>query len=123
MRVDLGGNNGCWIWRRRMRKLASFNFIFLSFSQSLLMEITEIPYSRNRQEWFDWLKENHQIKKKIWLQKYIKFSGKPSIAYDDLVECCLCFGWIDSVVKKNCPEGNVQRITPRRKRKTLPSPP
>lgn len=82
------------------------------------MEITEIFYPRNRQEWFDWLKENHQTKKEIWVQKYLKVTGKPSIAYDDLVEGCLCFGWIDSTVKKNCLEGNVQRITPRRKKKT-----
>ena len=83
------------------------------------MEITEIFYPRNRPEWFDWLKENHQTKKEIWVQKYLKASGKPSIGYDDMVECCLCFGWIDGVVKKNCPDGNVQRITPRRKKKTF----
>lgn len=83
------------------------------------MEITTIFYPQNRREWYDWLKENHDKKSEIWVQKYLKATGKPSIAYDDLVEGCLCFGWIDSVVKKNCPEGNVQRITPRRKKKTF----
>lgn len=83
------------------------------------MEITEIFYPKNRKEWYNWLKENHDTKTEIWIQKYIKASGKASIAYDDLVEVCLCFGWIDSVVKKNCPEGSVQRITPRRKKKTF----
>jgi len=83
------------------------------------MEITEIFYPQNRQEWYDWLQENHDKKTEIWVQKYLKATGKPSIAYDDLVEGCLCFGWIDSVVKKNCPEGNVQRTTPRRKKKTF----
>ncbi|MEM6698207.1 MAG: YdeI/OmpD-associated family protein, partial [Bacteroidota bacterium] len=83
------------------------------------MQITEIFYPKNRKEWYDWLKENHNKKSEICVQKYLKATGKPSIAYDDLVEGCLCFGWIDSVVKKNCPEGNVQRITPRRKKKTF----
>ncbi|MEM8525779.1 MAG: hypothetical protein AAGG68_14150 [Bacteroidota bacterium] len=83
------------------------------------MQITEIFHPKNRQEWYNWLKENHQQKTEIWIQKYIKASGKPSINYDDLVEVCLCFGWIDSVAKKNCPEGSVQRITPRRKKKTF----
>jgi len=83
------------------------------------MQITEIFYPKNRQEWYDWLRENHNSKSEIWVQKYIKTSGKPSIAYDDLVEGCLCFGWIDSIVKKNCPDGNVQRITPRRKQRTF----
>ncbi|MEM9888884.1 MAG: YdeI/OmpD-associated family protein [Bacteroidota bacterium] len=83
------------------------------------MEITTIFYPRNRQEWYDWLKENHTKEKEIWLQRFVKASGKPCISYDDLVEVCLCFGWIDGVVKKNCPDGNVQRITPRRKKKTF----
>lgn len=83
------------------------------------MEITDIFYPRNRQEWYNWLKANHRTASEIWLQRYVKASGKPSITYDDLVEACLCFGWIDSVVKKNCSDGNVQRITPRRKKKTF----
>lgn len=83
------------------------------------MEITTVFYPPARQDWYNWLQANHQIEKEIWLQRYVKASGKPSISYDDLVEVCLCFGWIDGVVKKNCPEGNVQRITPRRKKKTF----
>ena len=41
------------------------------------------------------------------------------MAYDDLVEECLCFGWIDGVVKKYDEESRVQRITPRRKKSYL----
>lgn len=83
------------------------------------MEITAIFYPPTRKDWYDWLQANHQTKKEIWLQRFVKASGKPSISYDDLVEVCLCFGWIDGIVKKNCPDGNVQRITPRRKKKTF----
>ena len=46
-------------------------------------------------------------------------AGKPCITYDELVEECLCFGWIDRVVKKLDEASNVQRITPRRKKKTF----
>ena len=83
------------------------------------MEITEVFYPQNRQEWRNWLEENYEVKLEIWVQKYRKATGRPSIAYDDLVEECLCFGWIDGVVKKNCEEGSVQRITPRRKKSFL----
>ncbi|MEM7656406.1 MAG: YdeI/OmpD-associated family protein [Bacteroidota bacterium] len=83
------------------------------------MEIGEIFYPINRQEWRDWLEANHTTKTEIWLQRFVKASGKPCINYDELVEECLCFGWIDGVVKKNVPDGNVQRITPRRKKKTF----
>ena len=62
---------------------------------------------------------NHQTKSEIWLQRYKKASGKPCITYDELVEECLCFGWIDGIVKKYDEESNVQRITPRRKKSFL----
>lgn len=39
--------------------------------------------------------------------------------YDDLVEECLCFGWIDGLVKNYDDESNVQRITPRKQRTFL----
>ena len=40
--------------------------------------------------------------------------GKPSLPYNDAVEEALCFGWIDSTVKKIDAERNAQRYTPRR---------
>lgn len=83
------------------------------------IEITEIFYPQARDEWRYWLETYHQEKKEIWLQRYVKASGKPCLTYDELVEECLCFGWIDGVVKKNLPDGNVQRITPRRKKTFL----
>lgn len=36
-----------------------------------------------------------------------------------MVEECLCFGWIDGIVKKYDSESRVQRITPRRKKSFL----
>lgn len=83
------------------------------------MEITEVFYPQVRQEWRDWLSRYHQEKEVIWLRRFRKATGKPCINYDELVEECLCFGWIDGVVKKYEAESNVQRITPRRKRSFL----
>lgn len=83
------------------------------------MEITEVFYPIHRREWRNWLEENHQTSQEIWVQRYRKASGKPCISYDDLVEECLCFGWIDGIVKKYDTESNVQRITPRRKKSFL----
>lgn len=82
-------------------------------------EITEIFYPKARCNWRNWLETNHLSKIEIWLRRFKKASGKPCITYDDLVEECLCFGWIDGVVKKLDDESNVQRITPRRKKKTF----
>lgn len=83
------------------------------------MEITEVFYPKVRAEWRQWLIENHTTKTEIWLRRFKKATGKPCINYDELVEECLCFGWIDGVVKKLDEESNVQRITPRRKKKTF----
>lgn len=83
------------------------------------VEITEIFYPKVRLEWRDWLEANHTTQTEIWLRRFKKATGKPCITYDELVEECLCFGWIDSVVKKLDAGSNVQRITPRRKKKTF----
>ena len=40
----------------------------------------------------------------------------PAIAYIDVVEEALCFGWIDSMLKR-LPDGRLaQRLSPRRKK-------
>jgi uncharacterized protein YdeI (YjbR/CyaY-like superfamily) len=85
----------------------------------MALEITEIFYPPTRPHWRSWLEMHHKSKPEVWLQRFIKASGKPSISYDDLVEECLCFGWIDGVVKKLDADSNVQRITPRRKKSFL----
>ncbi|MEM1124579.1 MAG: hypothetical protein AAGJ18_29340, partial [Bacteroidota bacterium] len=82
-------------------------------------EITEIFYPQSRADWRNWLQKNHDKKEVIWLQLFKKATGKYSIPYDDLVEECLCFGWIDGVVKKFEEPSRVQRITPRRKKSFL----
>ncbi len=83
------------------------------------MEIGEVFYPRLRSEWRTWLETHHMAKTEIWLRTFSKATGQPSISYDDLVEECLCFGWIDGVVKKYDEDSRVQRITPRREKSFL----
>lgn len=71
-------------------------------------------YITNRKEWRKWLKENHKTTYAIWLIYYKKHTGKPRIPYDDAVEEALCFGWIDSIVKRIDDEKFMQRFTPRK---------
>lgn len=82
-------------------------------------EITEVFYPQNRAEWRDWLQTHHRTKTEVWLRTFRKATGMPSLPYDDLVEECLCFGWIDGVVKKDDEHSTVQRITPRKKKSFL----
>jgi uncharacterized protein YdeI (YjbR/CyaY-like superfamily) len=79
-----------------------------------VVDIGRTLYVVERDAWRAWLAENHRSQPEIWLVFYRKASGKPSLPYGDAVEEALCFGWIDSVVKKHGPESRAQRFTPRR---------
>ncbi len=72
-------------------------------------------YITNRNDWREWLKKNHKTKKEIWLIYYKKHTGKARIPYDDAVEEALCYGWIDTTVKRIDDETYMQKFTPRNK--------
>lgn len=78
------------------------------------MKITGKLHVTNRDDWRAWLRKNYDTKKEVWLIYYKRHTGKPRIPYDDAVEEALCFGWIDSLVKKIDDEKFVQKFTPRK---------
>lgn len=78
------------------------------------MNITKTLYVTDREDWRAWLEEHYRTEREIWLIFYRKESGKPRISYNDAVEEALCFGWIDSIVKKMDEERFAQRFSPRR---------
>lgn len=69
---------------------------------------------KGRSEWRTWLSANYNKETEIWLVYYKKSSGKPSIGYDESVEEALCFGWVDSIIKKIDDEKYVRKFTPRK---------
>ena len=70
-------------------------------------------YISNRAGWRRWLKNNHNKEKDIWLVYYKRHTKKLSIPYDDSVEEALCFGWIDSIIKRIDDERYARKFTPR----------
>jgi uncharacterized protein YdeI (YjbR/CyaY-like superfamily) len=66
-----------------------------------------------RAEWRAWLEKNHSTGKEVWLIYYKVGSGRPRIPYDDAVEEALCFGWIDSIIKRIDDEKFMQKFSPR----------
>ena len=80
------------------------------------MEIGETLYVVERGEWRRWLEANFESAREIWLVYPNKGSGEPRIVYNDAVEEALCFGWIDSIIKKLDPLRAVQRFSPRKPR-------
>jgi len=78
------------------------------------VEIKNTLYITNRKDWRKWLSKNHKNQKEIWLIYYRKETGKLRIPYDDAVMEALCYGWIDSTVKKIDNERFAQRFSWRR---------
>jgi uncharacterized protein YdeI (YjbR/CyaY-like superfamily) len=78
------------------------------------MPITKTLYVTNRCDWRAWLAKHHATETEIWLIFYKQHTGRPRIPYDDAVEEALCFGWIDSIVKRIDDEKFAQKFTPRR---------
>jgi len=69
-----------------------------------------------REEWRSWLEENHKKERDIWLVYYKRHTCNPRIPYDHAVEEAICFGWIDSIIKRIDENTYCQKFTPRRKK-------
>lgn len=81
------------------------------------MEITNELIIHSRKELRQWLEVNHLSEKVAWVVvNRGKYPKDDVIAYLDLVEEVLCFGWIDSTLKKKNQYETLQRITPRTKK-------
>jgi uncharacterized protein YdeI (YjbR/CyaY-like superfamily) len=72
-------------------------------------------YVSSREEWRKWLISNHKPENEIWLIYFKKHTGRPRIAYNDAVEEAICFGWIDSTIRKIDDDRYMQKFTPRNK--------
>jgi uncharacterized protein YdeI (YjbR/CyaY-like superfamily) len=69
----------------------------------------------SRVDWRAWLEAHHATSGTIWLARWKRDSGRPHLAYDDLVEEALCFGWIDSTINAYDERRNVVLVAPRKK--------
>ena len=70
-------------------------------------------YAKTRKDWRKWLKQNSKSEKSVWLIIYHKKSKVKCINLNDATEEALCFGWIDSLVKKRDAESYYRAFTPR----------
>jgi uncharacterized protein YdeI (YjbR/CyaY-like superfamily) len=75
-------------------------------------------YIYDRSEWREWLEKNHAKESVIWLIHYKKHTGKPSLAYNEAVEEALCWGWIDSLIRRLDEDRYMQKYTPRKPKST-----
>jgi uncharacterized protein YdeI (YjbR/CyaY-like superfamily) len=73
-----------------------------------------IYHPTDRAAWRAWLAANHECSRGVWVASWRKASGRQPVAYEDLVEEAICFGWIDSTVNVLDDERALQLMTPRR---------
>ena len=69
---------------------------------------------RTLEHWRDWLAKNHASKSEAWLVFHKQHTGIASIGYKDALDEALCFGWVDSLVKRLDERRYARKFTPRR---------
>lgn len=80
------------------------------------MEVTNLLDIGTRAELYQWYLDHHDSTPDFWLRVNRARDPYPGVVhYVDAVEVALCFGWIDSTMKRIDDGKPVQHFTPRRK--------
>jgi len=69
--------------------------------------------ARNREQWRRWLATHHDSESSVWLVFPRRHTGRESISYDDALDEALCFGWIDSLIRRLDDDRYARKFTPR----------
>jgi uncharacterized protein YdeI (YjbR/CyaY-like superfamily) len=69
---------------------------------------------RTRKQWRQWLARHHTSSPGVWLIRHKQHTGVASMAYEDVVREALCFGWVDSLVKRLDDDRFAIKVTPRK---------
>jgi uncharacterized protein YdeI (YjbR/CyaY-like superfamily) len=69
---------------------------------------------RTRQRWRQWLAKHHSSSAGVWLVRHKQHTGVKSMPYADVVREALCFGWVDSLVKRLDDDRFAIKVTPRK---------
>ena len=64
--------------------------------------------------WRKWLADHHDSESEVWVIFFKQHTGKPSVAYLDALDEALCYGWIDSLVKRLDEDRYARKFTPRK---------
>jgi len=74
----------------------------------------KVRFFRSRRELRTWFESHHRSAPELWVGFYKAHTGRGGAQYDDAVEEALCFGWIDTTVRRIDDERYTNRFTPRR---------
>lgn len=94
----------------------------LKFASNFAIEFDSRPFNsiamnallvKTADEWRQWLMEHHESATDVWLVFHKRHTGKTSITYDDALDEALCFGWVDSLIKRLDEDKYARKFTPR----------
>src|SRR5215510_13155501 len=69
---------------------------------------------RSPEEWRSWLARHHDSESEVWLVFHKRHTGRTSISYEDAVDQALCYGWVDSLIKRLDEARYARKFTPRK---------
>lgn len=78
------------------------------------MKDQELLYFKNAEEWRQWLHQNHSSSKGVHLIFFKVTSANESMRWEEAVQVAICYGWIDSTVRKIDDEKRKQFFSPRK---------
>jgi uncharacterized protein YdeI (YjbR/CyaY-like superfamily) len=73
-----------------------------------------VLWVRDSRKWRAWLEKNHATSPGVWLVYYKGRTGIKSILYEDSIREALCFGWVDSLIKRLDDRRYARKFTPRK---------
>ena len=77
----------------------NLNVIALRIVSRKIMKIKSITaFSRN--DFRKWLRKNHSRERKVGIVLYKRHTGRSAPTHHELIEEAICFGWIDTIIKK-----------------------
>ncbi|HJQ66333.1 MAG TPA: hypothetical protein VJ816_08150, partial [Gemmatimonadales bacterium] len=78
--------------------------------------MTELAFLdvRTRAQWRAWLAKHHTTSRGVWFVFHKVHTGVKSVPYEDFIREALCFGWIDSLLKRIDADRFALKVTPRK---------
>jgi uncharacterized protein YdeI (YjbR/CyaY-like superfamily) len=69
---------------------------------------------RTRAKWRAWLGKHHRSSRGAWVVFHKAHTSVKRLSYEDFVREALCFGWIDSLIKRLDDDRFAMKATPRK---------
>lgn len=70
--------------------------------------------ARTAAQWRAWLAGHHDSESEVWLVFPKRHTGRPSVSYEEAVDEALCYGWIDSLIRRLDDARYARKFTPRK---------